>query len=235
MSNQVDLYIYKMGSAVLPEPAVFLDSAELSNFEKMVSTKRKNEYLHSRFLIKKILQQEYKIKNPQIRFNRHGKPTVRGIKFNISHSAETIVVAISKNFSLGVDVEQTGPKKHYLDIAKTYFSAQEFKYILAVKSESQRQARFRHLWSLKEAAIKAFDGVLTSKSIQIYFDLKTNTVDKNPWPKSLLFFLNKKQNIALCVSGASRSCQLNLQEVSLNAKGGLKLKLSRAKFLSIFQ
>ncbi|MBT3546573.1 MAG: 4'-phosphopantetheinyl transferase superfamily protein [Flavobacterium sp.] len=87
----------------------------------------------------------------KVMFN--GKPYLnnsRNLHFNISHSGNLILCAISDNASIGVDVEKIKPK--ILDHFKSYFTVQEWQNI-TINDNSIK--RFYDLWTRKEALIKA--------------------------------------------------------------------------------
>jgi 4'-phosphopantetheinyl transferase len=87
----------------------------------------------------------------KVMFN--GKPyfkNSRNLHFNISHSGNLILCAISDNAPIGVDVEKIKPK--ILDHFKSYFTDQEW-HDITINDNSVK--RFHELWTRKEALIKA--------------------------------------------------------------------------------
>lgn len=103
----------------------------------------------------------------QIRFDysERGKPSLSSsgkseqLHFNLAHSDELAVVAVSKISGIGVDVEKLRPIKDFAEIAERFFSGRENK---ALKSapEHERELCFFNLWTRKEAWLKATgDGI----------------------------------------------------------------------------
>jgi len=100
--------------------------------------------------------------NPQsLRFayGEHGKPTLAEpadtcIEFNISHSADLAVYAISIGCRVGVDVEFIKPDGSWMKIAEHYFSPDESARLSTLPEIGMRQAFFE-LWAEKEARMKA--------------------------------------------------------------------------------
>ena len=85
--------------------------------------------------------------------NEHGKPYFKNypdIKFNLSHSGEYAVCAVS-DYEVGVDVEMIGDAKDVLEIAERFFAANEYEYI---KSGDTKTTFFK-LWTKKESLLKA--------------------------------------------------------------------------------
>jgi|GEM_PF-1950433 len=75
----------------------------------------------------------------------------RNIHFNVSHSNEWSVLAISDK-PVGVDIEKE--REINVDELSSFFTPQEREYIIEGKTESRR-ARFFEIWTLKESFIKA--------------------------------------------------------------------------------
>jgi 4'-phosphopantetheinyl transferase len=90
----------------------------------------------------------------------HGKPAVHpihrleGIEFNISHTNGAVACAIARGFAIGVDIENEESMCDHLNIAQAYFAPTEFMLLRAAPA-AQRKALFFHLWTLKEAYVKA--------------------------------------------------------------------------------
>ncbi|HET8940850.1 MAG TPA: 4'-phosphopantetheinyl transferase superfamily protein [Rudaea sp.] len=91
-----------------------------------------------------------------IEHGAHGKPRLRDIalEFNLSHSASALLLGISQQQPLGVDIEARRRERPVLELARRWFDADE---VAALESlpESLRQAAFMRLWSCKEAVLKA--------------------------------------------------------------------------------
>ena len=88
----------------------------------------------------------------------HGKPGLHAEgsapEFNLSHSGELGLVAISRGPAVGVDVEQERELTELLEIADQQFSAEERVALRALPAAEQPAAFFR-CWTRKEAVIKA--------------------------------------------------------------------------------
>lgn len=88
--------------------------------------------------------------------NPHGKPALRDhqLEFNLSHSGDFALIAITRERKIGVDVERirSGISAHV--IAQQYFSKHEFAELQSLPVE-QRETAFFTCWTRKEAYIKA--------------------------------------------------------------------------------
>ncbi|WP_426211261.1 4'-phosphopantetheinyl transferase family protein [Massilia sp. TWP1-3-3] len=97
----------------------------------------------------------------QFRYGPQGRPALCALRhpraphFNLSHSDEMIVYAVSERHELlGVDVERSRALPDMLDISARFFSKRESATLAALPSGEQQDAFFR-CWTRKEAAVKA--------------------------------------------------------------------------------
>jgi 4'-phosphopantetheinyl transferase len=82
-----------------------------------------------------------------------------GLQFNVSHSGEIALYAVSLGQRLGVDVEQHRRLDDLAALARRNFSAAECRVLFSLAAEQQPLAFFR-CWTRKEAFIKALgDGL----------------------------------------------------------------------------
>jgi len=87
-------------------------------------------------------------------YSANGKPAAcdSDLNFNVSHSGDWIVVAIGRDRKIGVDVERIRSDVDIAAISRRYYSSGEREYM--DQSEDACTAFF-HIWSRKEAYIKA--------------------------------------------------------------------------------
>jgi 4'-phosphopantetheinyl transferase len=92
----------------------------------------------------------------------HGKPFLVNepdLYFNLSHSHERAVAAISRLHPLGVDIEYIRPLENLDALARQCFSVGEYREFTALP-EADRLPGFFNAWTRKEAFIKAIgDGL----------------------------------------------------------------------------
>ncbi|MCM1498351.1 MAG: 4'-phosphopantetheinyl transferase superfamily protein [Clostridium sp.] len=82
-------------------------------------------------------------KRPEERF--------RPLHFNLSHSGEYAVLAVSDQ-TVGIDIEHR--TKNALGIAKRFFCPQEHERISAADSAKEQERLFLEYWTMKEAYVK---------------------------------------------------------------------------------
>jgi 4'-phosphopantetheinyl transferase len=89
-----------------------------------------------------------------------GKPELSGgleqsgIKFNLSHSAEIALLAVTRGLTVGVDIEWIQADFATDDIAERFFSATEVQTLRSLPTD-QRAEAFFSCWTRKESYIKA--------------------------------------------------------------------------------
>jgi 4'-phosphopantetheinyl transferase len=99
-------------------------------------------------------------------YGPNGKPSLDGgsnpgpVRFNLSHSGEIAVVAVTSGLEVGIDVEHMRPDFACAEVAERFFSRQEFGDFLKLP-ESLRVTAFFNCWTRKEAFVKAKGGGLS--------------------------------------------------------------------------
>ena len=137
------------------------------NFMMLVSEKKREKInrfrliedakrsLYGEILVRYLACNQFGINNDDIKmqFNEYGKPYIEDyldFHFNLSHSGQWIVCAISKE-SIGIDIEQIKPID--IAIAERFFDPLEYKAIMDT-SNDMRLVAFYKFWTLKESYIK---------------------------------------------------------------------------------
>ena len=89
-------------------------------------------------------------------YGASGKPELisGGLQFNLSHSGELAVIAISANTPVGVDIEQLSRIIDCEALIASFASPRERDAFAALPQQDRRLAFF-HWWTRKEAVIKA--------------------------------------------------------------------------------
>jgi 4'-phosphopantetheinyl transferase len=95
----------------------------------------------------------------RFRLGPHGKPSLEapagtGLEFNVSHSGELALCAVSLRRAVGVDVEAIRPEFATASIAGRFFAPAERAAFEALPRNEQTEAFFA-CWSRKEAYMKA--------------------------------------------------------------------------------
>ncbi len=95
------------------------------------------------------------VRSYSLEYGPQGKPALAGRarpQFNLSHSEERVMCAVSES-EVGCDVERV--RDIELGIARRFFYAGEYSYIMSGPDAAERRERFYRLWTLKESYMKA--------------------------------------------------------------------------------
>lgn len=137
-----------------------LSPDELQRAERFRFAQDRQRYVIGRYVLRKILARYLNCAAQVIAFayNSAGKPSLAGsateFRFNVAHSQNVAIYAVTKHREIGVDVEAIRSIAEWMDIAQRFFSAAEHARLLALPPE-KRLTGFYHCWTRKEACLKA--------------------------------------------------------------------------------
>ncbi len=165
---------------------LLLNQEEREKADRFYFQKDRERFILSKGILRKILG-KYLHQDPEkISFssNSFGKPELQifsphrennsgKICFNISHSENVFLVAISRDLELGVDIEFIRPNRPIEKIIEKYFSPEEKKELLQ-KNEPERLKNFYQLWTCKEAFIKGIGEGMHFPLREVNFCLEKN-------------------------------------------------------------
>ena len=149
-----------------------MSSAERERAQKFV--RGKNEYIASRWLLRKVLGRYTNVAPEVVEFLRtdKGKPYLPqgDIHFSLSHSSHWALLAVGKTELIGVDIEAVRTTRDLPGIAENYYHPHEFAYLQTLNEEAQGEYFYR-LWTLKEAFLKAIGTGISAGLEKIAFEL----------------------------------------------------------------
>lgn len=161
--DDVDVHVWAaplaLAEDVVAQFALTLSADESERARRFVFERDRRRFVVGRGTLRAILG-SYLEKEPrriEFAYSSRGKPSVAGtpgLHFNVAHSGELFVAAITRQCPLGVDVEQIRPMEDSEAIANRFFSAREAAGLAALPA-SQKDAAFFNLWTRKEALLKA--------------------------------------------------------------------------------
>jgi 4'-phosphopantetheinyl transferase len=158
------VHLWRVGLDASPETASsmfdLLSREERERLERFRFPVLKHRFAVARGTLRQIVAQ-YVGEDPaglQIGYERFGKPFVQyplsNLHFNLSHSVDLMVVAVSMEMPLGVDIEREDRELKFWDIAAHYFSKSEQEDLKFLEAEACKRAFFQ-IWTAKEAVLKA--------------------------------------------------------------------------------
>tara|TARA_B100001142_G_scaffold316480_1_gene356316 strand:- start:215 stop:979 length:765 start_codon:yes stop_codon:yes gene_type:complete len=139
----------------------WLTEIELIRLNRCYDERHRTQYILGRLLVRNVLSQYSYLEPWCWRFgeNKFGKPILdprheQDLSFNLSHSGNCLVVAVSRSNELGVDIERSDKPRRVTRIARRYFANSEIEELFDLP-DSEQLSRFYDLWTLKEAYTKA--------------------------------------------------------------------------------
>jgi len=136
-----------------------LDEAEQARAGKI-----KNALLHKRYVevhgrLRNIVAKTLDQSPEKIRIKKagHGKPYLADypeVAFNLSHSADRLMIAVGWNCQLGVDIEFCKQRINLSGLVDKCFAVEEAAYWTKLP-ETQKNQEFYRFWTRKEAFVKA--------------------------------------------------------------------------------
>ena len=160
------VYIYVANISKLLDPLEspdIMSKLPIKRQEKILACKQKQKRLQSLgagLLLNRVLCR-YGFSSEMICVDKNGKPVVDGICFNLSHSGDLVICAVSEK-SVGCDIEKIkdAPKR----VVERSFLDEEKKYLQNFSGDAYNREFFR-IWTKKESYLK-----MTGQGIQIPLD-----------------------------------------------------------------
>jgi len=139
-----------------------LSSEELARANRYKLPTPRRQFIVCRGLVRQLLAQALgcEPRSLQFEYGAQGKPSIASpgdsdaVQFNLSHSADQALLAVTIGRRVGVDLEQMNPSVQFLKLAQRFFSARESEQLVQL-DESIRLAAFYRGWTSKEAYLKA--------------------------------------------------------------------------------
>lgn len=162
-------------AASLQQPAAtvralesFLSRQELNRAERFRNDSDRRRYVVAHGVLRRVLAGYRKADPRTLRFTigKNGKPALsdeRGptaLRFNLSHTEDLALIAVTLGRDIGVDVERMRPISELDSIVEGYFTSRERDTLRAMDDTARRDAFYR-CWTRKESYAKATGGDLS--------------------------------------------------------------------------
>ena len=138
-----------------------LSPSEQKRVGALLEEKAVRQYIVSRAMQRQLLASYVGGSPSGIQFGivAMGKPTLSkpndiGLQFNTTHSGRLVVIAVTKDRDVGVDVEQVRSIPRALKVAKRCYSSEEFLALEALEGDELDRA-FLATWVSREGTAKA--------------------------------------------------------------------------------
>ncbi|GGM09688.1 4'-phosphopantetheinyl transferase family protein [Dactylosporangium sucinum] len=137
-----------------------LDEAELRRHETMQHPVDRHRFAVAHAAARRIVADRLDVDPAEVRWTRgsNGKPELDGgaLRVNLSHSGDLVLVALTAERAVGVDLQQVLPTLDVAAMAARFFPPGEASLVARDGPE-----RFAELWARKEAVVKAAGDRLT--------------------------------------------------------------------------
>lgn len=215
----------RLSAAALQQLTGLVTDDEKSKAEAFKSTLLRDRYLAVRGLLRQTLAAYLDVQPSTLVFEtgQYGKPALVGgaLHFNLSHSADTLLIAVADFADIGVDIEISRPRQHLDSLAERCFSDQEHQAWCNLSADEQLDAFYR-LWTKKEAFVKAVGRGIALGIEQCEFELgKSGQLLAIPpayGPVSAWMVHELDVDGASCAALATPACSYDLRRLALPVK-----------------
>ena len=139
----------------------FLSTDEHTRADAFRNELAQRNYIIAHAALRQILANRLMLNPTEIPFRTgsYGKPALAGsvadqLEFNLTHSGNLALVAVTRGGEVGIDVETVRPMPDALRIAERFFAAGESDALKELPAPEQAAA-FLNLWTRKESLAKA--------------------------------------------------------------------------------
>lgn len=161
ISGELHIWAAFLGTNPLPHE-FYLAGDERQRMQRFRFEHDRRMYGFAQGLLRILLAGYLDLTPRDIEYSRseYGKPHLdlpggnAGLEFNLSHSGDAVLIAITRGIPVGVDVEQVKPLPDLDQVASNYFSAAEQVDLFSLTGSARVDAFYR-CWTRKEALIKA--------------------------------------------------------------------------------
>jgi len=155
--DTVDVWLVALDAE---QPNDALSAQERERAARFVRDEDRKRWAAARTALRALLG-AYTDANPrELRFTEgpHGKPGLTGVpeglRFNLSHSAGTALIAVTRDREVGVDVELPRRAVDHVALARRVLTAAEADRIVAIEDPAKRERAFLQAWVRWEAILK---------------------------------------------------------------------------------
>jgi 4'-phosphopantetheinyl transferase len=165
--------------------AQILSADESGRAQRFHFEQDRQKFIVARGLLRTILSRYLGMPADRLQFDygHYGKPVIKAtqVRFNVSHSNNLALYAITRDRDLGIDLEFIRPINDADQIAKRYFSPRE-NAIFQALSPDRKSAAFFHHWTRKEAYLKAVGDGLAANNQDFDRTVATeNSAESDRW------------------------------------------------------
>jgi 4'-phosphopantetheinyl transferase len=155
-----EVHLWRATLTPTPEIRAALSPSEWMQSTKFHHERERERYIATRGLLRLILSKYVDAEPADLEFiaGPHGKPEVSSpptaLRFNLSHSDDLLLLAVTHGREVGVDLEYMRPEVPFESLADHYFDPDD-AWDLRLLPPEQRPWKFYDIWTSTEAQLKA--------------------------------------------------------------------------------
>ena len=159
--NEIHIWLVRLdGSFCMRCGIQLLSTDEQERAAKFKFQNDRRRYIVAHTALRLLLSQYANVSSSELNFfaSAYGKPFLAApagnIQFNLSHSHEVALIAVTEGREIGVDVEWIRKDFAFAEVAERFFTESEVAALHSLPHNFQREA-FYKCWTSKEAFLKA--------------------------------------------------------------------------------
>ena len=160
--NEIHVWLVRLdGSFCMRCGTQLLSTDEQERAEKFKFQNDRRRYTVAHTALRLVLSQYANVSASNLNFfaSAYGKPFLAtapagNIQFNLSHSHEVALIAVTEAREIGIDVEWIRKDFAFREVAERFFTEREVAALHSLPDNFQREA-FYKCWTSKEAFLKA--------------------------------------------------------------------------------
>jgi 4'-phosphopantetheinyl transferase len=214
----------------------YLSSEEKARADRRIAGRGREESVVGRACLRILLGQVFGIAPLLVPLteNAYGKPESelagQRIFFNVSHTKGKVLIAVTRQGAVGVDVEHIDPHMEVVEVAGSAFTPDECHRLGSIASEDERRMAFYHCWTRKEAVAKA-DGrglsldlckIDVPISVAQLAQVQVRVQDAETSRDYLLCDIPLAQTVVGAVAVESRNCRVSWFDYPLSLLDGAR-------------
>ncbi|MGH6810944.1 MAG: 4'-phosphopantetheinyl transferase family protein [Methylocella sp.] len=163
-----------------------LSSGEQDRANRFCRAEDRALFALTRGTLRRLLSEATSVAAGKIAFAEgpYGKPQLAGTNrphFNVSHSGCWALIGLSDSRDIGVDIEFMRETSGELDLARSFFSAAEYRSLEGLERDTLL-ASFYKIWTCKEAVLKAIGAGISERLKDFSVELTEDGYTIHPEP-----------------------------------------------------
>ena len=232
-TNEIQVWrlILTDAAGVRAECRHILSIDEQAQADRRLPGRVRDEFVYGRACLRILLSENLGTSASYVPIvsTEYGKPHVSGesaLEFNVSHSHGIVLISLSRQGSVGMDVERMNPLMEVMELAPMVFSSGAMNRLSSLSTEAEKQYFFYRTWTRKEAVVKA-DGRGLSLPLT-GFDLPDGPISNQPVRMSgKLYCLNDigvGEGYLSALATESHNCRISMHDFPVSVFANVPVK-----------